>query len=74
MKPYLHTYHFLPIAMLILCVYGLWERSKLVGAGLAVLVVSCVSTAIILRDNRPVSNLLDIFMCRTLILTLYRME
>ena len=49
--------------MLILCVYGLWERSKLVGAGIAVLVVSLVTTAIVMRDNRPVSNLLDTFMC-----------
>jgi len=39
--------------MLILCVYGLWERSKTVAAGLGFLVVSLVTTAIILRDTRP---------------------
>jgi hypothetical protein len=42
--------------MLILCVYALWERSTLVGAGLAVWVVGCVTTAIILRDNKLVSD------------------
>ena len=42
--------------MLILCVYGLWERSKLVGAGLTVLVVSLVSLAIVMRDKKPVRN------------------
>ena len=62
-NPYLHTYYFLPLAMLILCVYGLWEQSKLVGGGIAVFVVGLVSTAIILRDMRPVSNRLGIAMC-----------
>ena len=58
--------------MLILCVYGLWEQSRLVGVGLAVLVVSLVTTAIIMRDTKPVSNLLDILVHRTLILNLHR--
>ena len=49
--------------MLILCVYGLWERSKRVGAGIAVLVVTLVTAAIILREKRFVSNLLDMGMC-----------
>lgn len=74
MEPYLHTYYFPPLAMLILCVYGLWERSKRIGAGIAVLVVSLVTAAIILRERRPVSNLIDIVMCGTLILTLNRTE
>jgi hypothetical protein len=60
--------------MLILCVYGLWERSKTVAAGLGFLVVSLVTTAIILRDTRPVSNLLGMVMRWTVILTLYRMR
>lgn len=45
--------------MLILCVYGLWEQSKRIGAGLAVLVIGLVGTAIILRDTKIVRNLLD---------------
>lgn len=61
-NPYLHTYYFLPLAMLILCVYGLWEQSKLIGGGIAVIVVGLVTTAIILRDMKPVSNRLDIVM------------
>lgn len=48
--------------MLILCVYGLWEQSKRIGAGLAVLVIGLVGTAIILRDTKIVRNLLDILM------------
>ena len=49
--------------MLILCVYGLWERSKRVGAGIVALVVTLVTAAIILREKRFVSDLLDIGMC-----------
>jgi len=49
--------------MLILCVYGLWEQSRLVGGGIAVLVVSLVTLAIVMRENKPVGNLLDTVMC-----------
>jgi hypothetical protein len=49
--------------MLILCVYALWERSRLIGGGIAVWVVSCGITAIILREKKPVSNLLDKVVC-----------
>lgn len=50
--------------MLVLCVYGLWEQSKLVGAVLVVLVVGGVSaaigTSIGLREKKLVGNLLHI--------------
>lgn len=48
--------------MLILCVYGLWEQSKIVGVGLGTAVVVLGTTAIMLRNTRPVGNLLDIVM------------
>jgi hypothetical protein len=49
--------------MLILCVYALWERSRLIGGGIVIWVVSCMTTAIILRDKKLVSDPLDIIMC-----------